>query len=605
MSKKHRSRRSQGSSENLPAVIETVKALRELELAMKADRVIEDPEAVTTKDTFSATMNPVARRQSTDEDDPFEQSLYADDVLLQPHWNPWMLYRIFEESDILQACLRVYVDNLARPYDLEYCGPKEENGKHEDERRSISDFLSQVNEKHSWLTVSRKKELDFWVTGNAYIEVPPDKKTLEPYMLYNCPPSFMRVTPLDKEETLTIVKLPRNGEIKEMPVYRKFRRFVRWLPTKDMVWFKELGDPRAVNKFTGKYIKDARGNYILERDMKPGDYKDERANAIWWFRDLYGGNQYGVSRWVAAMADIRGLYLSAWVNFDCLDHGGMPPWLLLVYGKLSEGTRKYLKQVIRKWRDPNAFSDPGILEIEPNLLSWNSSGGSKAGAEFVSMRDMRNEDAMFVNYARNARSNIGSTLRIPGIFYGAPDAVGGANLAAIDVTESQLFEPIRRANDERVNVELLQAQFGIYNWRLKTKRPPLNGDSWYKALGMQGRTGGPSLNDLTVAGNEIFGTNWPVREHWFYSKISSAEAIGMVRAGQVSYDNETGDPIVHPPATVAQQPDFLATIDEKQASDSSMPAATEVLSILQAFQRLENQAKAYRAPTDPNPDFRM
>ena len=598
----------------LPGSIRMAQALLALDRAQKADNIQDDQEITITKDSFSLSMNPmrdvrgdVAIRQGTDDDDPFEQGLYADGLLIPPIWNPWTLYRIFEESDILQAYIRFLVDGLCRPTELEYCGPKKEVNSKETERQEIKarDFLSKVNETHSWYTMHRQRHLDQWVAGNGFVEVLADRKSFEPLLAYNTPPTFMRVSTLDIEPILTWGLLPRDGELKEFPIYRKFRRFARWLPTKKIEWFKQIGDPRVMNKITGHYVKDGKGQYILEKDLKPEDYSEIRGNAIWWFRDVYGGMVYGVPRWCAAMGDIRGNYLSRWCNFDVIDHGGIPPWLLLVYGKLSPGTRKYLKDVIKKWRDPNAYSDPGVLEIEPNLLSFNSSGGAKAGAEFVSMRDMRNEDSMFNKYSETCWQNVGRIFRLAGVLEGK------LTEAALDAIETNVLGPLRAVDDERYNVEFLQPQLGIYLWRIKTKRPPLSGDSLYKALGMAGRTGGPSLNDLTRVENEVFGTQWPERDHWFYSKVSAAEAIGMVRAGQVTYDKDTGDPIVLPPATMQDEATLakdnagvkLASDDEGKL-DKLMPVA-DAINLLQAFRRLEAEAKGYQATDNPDPNFKM
>lgn len=608
--------------ENLPDIVRFAKALIELDKAQKSDS-LTDEKSVAKLD-FDMSRNPVrdpkgdaAVRQGSDEDEPFAQGTIAEGLIVPPIWNPWTLYRLFEESDILQACIRAYVDALARSYDFEYDGPKDDRQEKAvlARERKVRDFFRQVNEFQSWLGLMVQKELDYWVTGNSYVEVLEDRETHEPLLMYNIPPTFMRVTPLEEKSVLTWATIRRDGNPRDMPIHRRFRKFARWLPTKKIEWFKQLGDPRVLDRTTGQYLTKTTGEYVLEKDLKSSDYSEVRANSVWWFRDVYGGQTYGIPRWVAAIADIRGLYLSRWVNFDTLDHGGIPPWLLLVYGKLSPGTRKYLKEVIKKWRDPSAFSDPGVLEIEPNLLSFNSSGGAKAGAEFVSMRDMRNEDSMFVKYAENCQTNVGAVFRLAGIHYGRPDAQGGTNDAVIEFTEKNVFEPLRMANDEKYNVELLQAQFGIYDWRLKTKRPPLSGEAFYKALGMAGRTGGPSLNELTRMCNEMFGTNWPEREHWFYRDISAAEAVGMVRSGQVSYNNEDGTPVVHPPAQAGQpqegeagggEPDFsdMKLASDKGKLDSMMPVA-DAINMLHAFQMLEAQVKGYQPVEKPDPDFKM
>lgn len=561
---------------------------------------------------FGKSRNPV-RREGTEEDDQVFKAYYDNGTLLEPYWRPHICYRIFEESDVLQAGGRTYVDNIERPHTFET--PKRyanEAGTKEAlaELTKLEDFFSAINEKHSWLTVRKKIRFDRFVCGNGYAEVLRDADTQEPDLIYWLSAVWMRITPLDKDPTLTFTFLPRNGKLRPTAIYRRFRRFARAIPGNPIIYFKEFGDPRIVDRDTGAYVTDDQGRCLHE----PAPYPN-KATEIWWFRDAVGGEPYGVPPWVACMADIRGRYLSSWVNYDTLDHGGMPPWLLLVYGRLSKGTRKYLLKLIDKWRDPKAYSDPGVIEIEPNLLSFNTSGGAKAGAEFQSMRDMRSEESMFPGYRRETRETVAMVLRIPQLLFGVIDGAGGANYAALEVAENQVFSPIRSAGDERYNVELIQNGFNIYRWVIKTKPAPIGDkEQLYKALGMAGRTGGPSLNQLTEMENEVFGTHWPVREHWFYSRISAAEAIGMVRNGQVYYDEKTGAPVVLPPPDSVQGkagmnsgPDNnsgsinLADLGMAGKSDVELLqdgySMADATLIREAFKRIQNQADNWQ-PAD-------
>jgi hypothetical protein len=326
------------------------------------------------------------------------------------------------------------------------------------------------------------------------------------------------------------------------------------------------------------------------------------------------------------MAAIRGRYLASWVNYDTLDHGGMPPWLLLVYGKLADGTRKYLNALIKRWRDPNSYSDPGVLEIEPNLLSFNTTGGAKAGAEFVSMRDMRTEESMFAGYMKETRDSVCAVLRVSPILFGYIEGAGGSNYAALESAENQVFGPLRNAGDERTNVELIQSKFGIFDWRIATKRAPMGGDGLYRTINAAARAGGPSLNDLTKIQNEVLGTNWQERDEDFYTKISAAEAVALIRQGQVTYDQETLKPIILPPATAGQAQalalanaglDVFSDMDaggDAVKSDLTNMSDTErlqpladTLNLLEAMKRVNARVRNYQAPqiTERDHEFKM
>ena len=566
---------------------------------------------------FMAARNPVQRRQSADEDEPIFGIAYQQGTLIPPVWPANILWSLYEESDTLGACCRSYVDNIERDYDYEYVGPEGLIGDKQSkaEKKKLEDFFSQVNEKQSYKTVARKKRLDQVVTGNGYREVLDDQETLEPLLMYHVPGTWMRITDLDKESVLTWVDLPRNGEIKKSPVYRRFRRFCRYMPSKEMQWFKEFGDPRMVNKKTGEYYKNPDGTFIFETDIKEKKLDQklfvDKATSIWWSRDTFGGNAYGTPIWVGAMSAIRGAYLANWVNYDTLDHGGMPPWLLMIYGKLAPGTRKYLDDLVKTWRNPKVYSEPGYIEIEPNLMSFNTSAGAKTGAEFVSMRDMRSEESMFPGYRKECRETVGMVFRLHPILYGITEGPGGTNYAALETVQNQVWGPIQEAEDERTNVELIQGRFKIFRWKIKTRPAPIGDqEQQYKAVGMASRAQGPTAKDLVDMENRILGTSFSVPDHPFYNQLSAAESLALVRQGQVIYDEKTWMPVkVVPPKSQGgeggqNQPSPGGVVPASKSDEVDIEAQVKrlgplasAINLLAAMQRVEREVEKYEPET--------
>jgi capsid portal protein len=626
------------------ALLDIARAFRDLQHddAEKADKsLLRVPLETRASDVVTMEgRSPVQRRQTADEDEPVFGLAYKQGVLLQPPWLPGTCYGLYEESDILGSCARAYVDNIEREYDYEYVGLAEDKEKDEVkfELRKLQDFFSQVNERQSWQQVRRQARLDQVITANSYCEVLEDPETLEPQLVYHVPGTWMRISELDVEATLTNVKMRRGGKIVEVPLYRRFRRFCRWMPSRSMQWFKEFGDPRVVDKLSGEYYKDPEdGTYIYEADLRDQDKLDRyaslglrfdnRASSIWWNADRYGGSPYGIPIWIGAMAAIRGAYLAAWVNYDTLDHSGLPPWLLLIYGKLASGTRKYLDNIIKSWRNPKVFSEPGIVEIEPNLLSFNSTGGNKAGAEFVSMRDMRNEESMFAGYTKQCWELVGAVFRLHPILYGITQGTGGANYAALETVQNQVWGPIQAAEDERVNVELVQNAFNIFNWRVRTRPAPIGDqEQQYKAVGMASRAMGPSAEDLVKMENRILGTDWEVPDSPLYKALPAAEAAALIRASRVKYDKTTMLPveIVDPPTGgqmggegggdnggeggkdglavpgktkgdgLPASPSFGAAKSDDEIIEEQ--AAADTINLFNAMKRIERKVKDYKPP---------
>jgi len=526
-------------------------ALREALKIAQAQKADSDPIPKMLSVVPRGDNRAAMQRRGSEEDEDIFEKVYDKYGLIEPPWLPSRMYAVYEESDMLGACVRAYVNNIERNYDYEFTSADggDKDGKEAAATLSkLKSFFTEPNEKHSWLTLRKKLRSDREITGNAYLEVLRNPQTGEPDIMYWVPATWMRATRADEAPTPCYVKMRREGKLVTRVVWRRFRRFARAFPGGKIEWFSEFGDPRIVDRRSGNYMKDDKGAFIREDGGEPGrrnvNPSEHRANEIWWFRDTFGGNTYGIPRWIGAIASVRGRYLADWINYDTLDHAGIPPWLLMVYGRLSKGTRQYLQQLVDKWRDPNAYSDPGVIEIEPNILGFNSSGGAKTGAEFISMRDMRSEEAMFSAYRRETMATIAQTFGLPPIIYGSTEGQTNATaVAAMENTEVLIFAPAKMAFDERVNNELVKGEFNIYDWEVKTKSNPIGAkEDLYRALGMAGRTGGPSMNQLLAMQNEVFGTKWEDLEGPLYDNVSSAEAMALLRMGSVKYEEDFTNP---------------------------------------------------------------
>ncbi|MBM3302642.1 MAG: hypothetical protein FJY85_22155 [Deltaproteobacteria bacterium] len=155
------------------------------------------------------------------------------------------------------------------------------------------------------------------------------------------------------------------------------------------------------------------------------------------------------------------------------------------------------------------------LNIEPDALSLDLNTGAAKGAtikpEFINLD--RTEDYMFREYLKYCEEAIRKVYRLPPIFVGASnDYTHATAYASQEAAETQIFQPLRNEFDEKVTTELIQAEFGIHLWKLKTRGPRIGDkDTFYKAVGMWSRAG-LSWNQLVVLGNEMLGTNFSTRE---------------------------------------------------------------------------------------------
>lgn len=527
-----------------------------IEQALKLDDTPPKEEKPIRFQPSGQRQLPLGRQGSGENEDPFNQ-LYDQYGLVLPDYDPQDMWDTVKKSDLLTLAHRIYTDNIARQWDYEtareYVDPEQEDVKQE--KIKLRDFFGQVNPEESWSSLMKQVIPDLFFNIGGFIEVIREPKKDEPDQLYYIPCTHMRVTPLDQEPTLVYTQMRRNGKLEQRAVFKRFRRFARVYDSGMIQWFKQYGDPRVVDRTSGEYVRDSQGNYVRE----PSQYFN-KATEIWWLRDSVAGDTYGTPIWISAMNDVLGRYEAQWVNHDTLESGGFPPWLLMVFGKLSKGTREYLKAWIEHLRDPSSYNEPGILEIEASKMSLNQAGGGKSSAQFVPMRDMRAEDGMFHKY----QADTFKTTMLLHRFYSL--VLGGAEWKKHE--EQEVYKPMREWLDNKVTVDIIQNGFGIYNWKMRTRSASIaDMEMYYKAVGMAGRTGGPTLAELRKMQNEVFGQNFPELEGSpFYTKLSAAEAIGLVRQGSVTYDPKTWEPTPIDPR--GQQPGLPAGTAQKMDDES-------------------------------------
>lgn len=490
---------------------------------------------------YASKSDTVVRRRGTEEDEDRFAKLYKDHALEEPPYAFADLWKVYEQCDVLWSCIDSVVRNCERGHDLDFTGDDKASKDTEEsqaQRSRLDDFFNRVNEKHSFQALRKKIRLDREVTGNAFVEVLRNLRG-DVERLYYVPGTRVRVTKLGDDEIPVTVTMPRAGRLIDMTVYRRFRRFARVIsPTGNTLrWFKEFGDPRILDADTGEFVKDRTTNeYIRE----PYEYPN-KATEMWWFRDTFAGNVYGMPRWVSVLLDAKARWIARWLNYDLLDQGAVPKGILLFQnGAISEGTRRHLEQTLQEWRDPRKYNQWVMINVEPDAFGFDlNTGASKGGSrpEFINLD--RNEDYMFANFLSHVEETIRKVYRLPPIFTGAStDYTHATAYASVEVAETQVFEPIRTEFDEKVNTELVQNEFNVYDWRFKTREAKIGDkETLYKAVSTLAGTGGLSTNHLIRLGNETLGANVSEYQGKLYNE-PVAWVTAMIENGSVVYNEE-------------------------------------------------------------------
>jgi PBSX family phage portal protein len=435
------------------------------------------------------------RRAVEERDDPFE-GLYDEHRLKEPPYPFQNLYMIYEESDILQSCVKAYQKNVdGFGYQMLFLGDdvKEKDGPEaKTELVRANNFFDRVNEAQSFATIRSLMREDHEVLGNGAFEV---IRSLagQIQVMYHVPFKWLRMSASTGQQVAKAVTIMRDGK----PVKLRFRRYYRKYAQirtdgRKIRWFKEFGDPRVMDANTGQY-------------MPAGQKTGTPASEIWHFKNNFGGMSYGLPRWIGAVLSVMGRRQAEFVNYDLFENQGIPPLLVLVAGGvLTDESMETLKGIIRGMRGVENFNRVGVLEAMLESTGLEDRGTVRL--DLKNLAEYRKEDQMFGDYMEASENRARHTFRIPPLYIGASENFTYATAkAAQTVAEEQVFVPERLGFDEEIN-NLLIPELVISKWAYKTKGPRIvSGPDLSQALKAFTDAGAFSVNHAIERANEAFG----------------------------------------------------------------------------------------------------
>jgi len=389
-------------------------------------------------------------------DDPFaESSLYnsgdtARHILVPPMGEGSLrtLSDMIEESNILGQCVQAYqtnIDGFGHKLELAVKSedfPKEKKDEADAEKERLEEFFTYCFAEGSFPELRQRLRRDIETSGPGYIEVLRDQTTGFVNRLNHVPSHTMRQTVYDKDQVVVTEHRQVGLDITDAKVARRFRTFVQiqyGAGRKEEVWFKEFGDPRAMDKTTGKW--KAKGD------------KTNLATEIISFRCTYNATSpYSVPRWAGNLPSILGSRAAEEINLLYFDNKAIPPMVVTVSGgALTKGTVKRIENLINyKLKGRENFHEPLILEAMP---VQDGSGKSAAPrVEIKPLTDAAIKDALFMGYDGENRKKVRSSFRLTPLYTGESEDLTRATAeASMQVVEEQVFRPERVAFDYVVN----------------------------------------------------------------------------------------------------------------------------------------------------------
>lgn len=399
---------------------------------------------------------------------------------------------LVDNSTILPQCIRAYKSNIAGfGISVEYTDDYDtETPEMKAEWDMIQELIDLLNMDMQTKEVLENVVRDRETYGISYCEVIRNMEggVVELQFIVDTPTIDMTY-PL--EPYIDTIYCYKGKEISRKKKFRKFRQNVGG----KTVYFKEFGDPRIMDKRTGKYV----GESDEQID------KDNEANEIIEFR--IGSQPYGEVRWIGQVLTIDGNRRAEVLNNSYFRKGRHTPLMILVKGgTLSEDAFTKLQAYMNEIEGEKGQHSFLVLETDTNETTAAFSEQKQPEVEIKDMASILQRDELFQEYQENGRKKTQSAFLLPDLYVGYTTDFNRATAqTAMEVTEKQVFQPERESLEWTLNNRL----FNSYNFRhvrAGLNKPDItNPDDIQKILNITERAGGLTPNMAKEYTYEVLG----------------------------------------------------------------------------------------------------
>lgn len=476
-------------------------------------------------DATSIAKNDVGSQQIQD---PFLTTYEADPLsvtnVLRPPYKMETLKMLPIRNAILLQCIHAMVTNChSFGWTLTYNGEKgkEQAPESQAEKIRIQNLLEFPNDHDSFGNMRVKAGTDYEVLGNSYFEAGRDA-TGNVSFYYHVPGEKVRLCKVDSTPVPVKMTLMRNGKPVQITARRYFRRFCQMVGT-DKVYFKEFGDPRAIDPKTGNV------NTALPLE--------QQATEILHVPQYWSGSPYGIPCWVNNMPAILGMREAEMVNLQYFEDNAIPAMAILVSGgTLAEDTLLELQEKFVNSKGRDQINRVVVIEAVADL---DAAGDTDSAPPVPSLsieplRDAQQSDALFLAYDEASMAKIRGSFRLPPIYVGRSDDYTRATAeSSAQLAEIQVFAPRRNVFDDIMNTKLL-----VYNnempkfWRFRSNGSKLVDPALIlQALTVLEALGAASPNLAIQIANDLFGlTLQPIEDDWGSKPFTFVKAELMAKA---------------------------------------------------------------------------
>lgn len=501
----------------------------------------------------------VLAQSSTEIEDEYPAVYYqtgaGGNLFLAPPYVPRQLLNLVQCNNVLNQCvtaMEVNVDGTG----FDFVEADDDVTGDPEELKTLKSFFNEPYPNESFVTQRRKVRRNIESVGYGYYEVlrniGGDVLGMRSVDTHN-----VRMVRLDGEILVTKT-ISRNGEDVEISYYDRERRFVQRVGNETLVYYREFGSTRQINRRTGMWETPTA--------LIPPEDRGTELIIVGVVPDVV--SPYYVPRWVNEMPSVVGSRKAEEQNLQFLDSGGMPPAIIFIQGgtmakDASDQLREYLSG---KNKEKNRAV---VVETQSSSGSLDSAGTVQVRVERFGSQEA--QDAMFMKYDVATEDHVRVGFRLPPLFLGkAQDYNFATAMTAYMVAEAQVFQPERAAFDELMNKTIIK-ELGIKTWKIKSNPITLKDvASTLEALGLAATL--PNIDQETVVDslNDLVGIKL---------EVSAQPTLAQQAATIMQTNKLTAAVTPAPQRGQAQKPEFTNakpqnTLPAPQGTGAGAPAST-------------------------------
>lgn len=462
-----------------------------------------------TDGTSGEFVSAMRSYESNAVDDPFINAIGGNSsyALLSPDFPAYSLLKLPNESSTLRQCIDAMVTNInSFGYRMEYIGEKgqEDSPASQAEKARIVSLMETPNGEYTMTELRERSRRDKETFGYAFTEIGRDIAG-RIVMMNHVPAHTVRMTAKLDELVPVDEYLERDGKLLKVRINKRFRRFVQQIGAK-MVYFKEFGDPRKIDRKTG-LVNDAL------------QFSEEATEM--YHHTLYSpGSPYGVPRWVGNLPAIRGTRESELCNLQFFQDNAIPAMAILVSGgALTGDTVGNLESHFTTARGRGSMHRVVVIEATGDADAAKVDGSiPPPKLEMKPLGNDRQKDGLFEKYEEANERKIRSSFRLPPLFVGRSEDYTHATAdASMVMADAQVFGPERNKEDDLWNTQFLTVDHQpLQYWRMRTNPPRLvSADSVLTALNTLDDLGAITPNIAIGIANELFDLALtPIEQDW-------------------------------------------------------------------------------------------